>query len=90
MGAAADPQLQWTSQAVIISVWASVKDSGQTMNLSGLPISVSQDIAIDELSNELPYSYTPIFLHSSYLRSVKELCLSSPFILSFEFGVIQS
>lgn len=62
-GGAAGPQLQWTSQAVIISVWASVEDPGQTMNLSGLPIAVSQAIAIDErLSNELQYSYTlPIY-----------------------------
>ena len=38
MGGAADPQLQRTSQTVIISVRASVEDLGQTMNSSGLPI----------------------------------------------------
>lgn len=62
-------QLQWTSQAVIITKRLGIsRGPRSTMNLPGLPIFVSQVIAIDErLSNELLYTPSP------YLRSVKDL-----------------
>lgn len=87
-GGAADPQLQWTSQAVITTKCLGISRELRSNNefiKPGLPIIVSQVIAIDEwLSNKLLYPYNP-----PCLQSVKELFFFL-FILISEFGVIQS
>lgn len=73
-GEAADPQLQWTSQAVILRFGHQLS-TGQANNSSSLPTSVSQISAIDEkLSIELLYvpticqRFLSIFLTSLFLN----------------------